>query len=383
MLYSRSYITMGVANFFTVSSFGFFFLFPLYVVEKGGSKADIGMIMGVFALAAVLCRPWISEMIDRIGRKRSYSIGSLVMSGLPLTYLLLHGNISQVYVPLLIIRIFHGIGLAICFTSVFTYISDIVPDGRLNEGLGMFGTTGLTGLAVGPVIAEALIARYGFPIFFLAASGIAASGFLLQLPLPESYRNSERNDSPSFFSILGRRRTLTVLSLAFLFGYGLSAVGSFVSPFAVERKLSFISLYYLSYSVAAVFTRLLGGRIADRVGEERIIPYALLLTGSGLLLLIFLNGNLLLVLSGLMTGCGHGFLFPSLNAFAIRCEPPHIRGKITGAFTGGIDAGAFAGAITLGIVGQLAGFEAIFLGAGLALLLGLGIHRGYRSPNSL
>jgi MFS family permease len=374
---------MGLANFFTVSSFGFFFLFPLYVVERGGSKADIGIIMGIFALSAVLCRPWISEMIDRIGRKRSYSMGSLIMSSLPLAYLLLQGDISQVYIPLLIIRILHGIGLAICFTSVFTYIADIVPEERLNEGLGMFGTTGLLGLAAGPLMAEALLARFGFPTFFLAASGIAASGFLLQFPLPESYRNSIQDDSPSFFSVLNRRRTFTVLLLAFLFGFGLSAVGSFVSPFAKEKQISFLSFYYLSYSVAAIFTRLLGGKVADRVGEERIIPYALLLTGSGLLALIFLEGNLVLVLSGLMTGSGHGLLFPSLNAFAIRCEPPHIRGKITGVFTGGIDGGAFVGAIALGFIGELAGFEAIFFGAGVALLLGLAIHRRYRPAVSL
>ena len=81
-----------------------------------------------------------------------------------------------------------------------------------------------------------------------------------------------------------------------------------------------------------------------------------------------------LILSGLLSGCGHGFLFPSLNSLAIRNEPIAIRGKITGVFTGGIDAGAFIGAVLLGYIGEWAGFQALFLAAGLALLGGLGIY---------
>jgi len=62
---------------------------------------------------------------------------------------------------------------------------------------------------------------------------------------------------------------------------------------------------------------------------------------------------------------------PSLNAAVIRKEPPQIRGKLTGIFTGGIDAGAFLGAVALGYVGEWAGFRFLFLAAGLALIAGL------------
>jgi nitrate/nitrite transporter NarK len=35
-----------------------------------------------------------------------------------------------------------------------------------------------------------------------------------------------------------------------------------------EKHLAFIALYYTSCSSAAVLTRLLGGRMADRIGEK-------------------------------------------------------------------------------------------------------------------
>jgi len=382
MLYSPSFITMAFSNLFTVSSFGTFFLFPLFITSNGGSKSDIGIIMGVFALSSVLCRPWISDMIDRIGRKRSYTIGCSIMSILPLIYLLFRGNISHFYLSLILVRIVHGVGLAICFTASFTYIADIVPEERLNEGIGMFGVTGLTGLAIGPVIGEILITEFGSSVFFLAATGMAMLGLIIHLPLSESFVHDSQKFSQSFFAVFIKRKMLFVALLAFLFGFGLAASGSFVSPFAKEQEIVFISLYYISYSLAAVLTRILGGRLADRIGEDRIIPYALTLTGGGLLILMFLGGNAILVLSGLMSGCGHGFLFPCLNSLAIRNEPIDTRGKITGVFTGGIDAGAFAGSVILGYIGQWAGFQALFFAAGLALLTGIGIRR-FQAKNNM
>jgi len=375
MLYSPSFITMAFSNLFTVSSFGTFFLFPLFIASNGGSKSDIGIIMGVFALSSVLCRPWISDMIDRIGRKRSYTIGCTIMSILPLIYLLFRGNLSNFYLFLIIVRIVHGVGLAICFTASFTYIADIVPKERLNEGIGMFGVTGLTGLAIGPVIGEIIITEFGFSVFFLTATGMATLGLMIHLPLSESFVNDSQKSSQPFFTVLAKRKILFVALLAFLFGVGLAATGSFVSPFAKEQGIAFISLYYISYSSAAVLTRLLGGRLADRVGEDRIIPYALTLTGGGLLILMLLGGNSILVLSGLMSGCGHGFLFPCLNSVAIRNEPIDIRGKVIGVFTGGIDAGAFVGSIILGYIGQWAGFKVLFFAAGLILFIGFGVQR--------
>ena len=76
-----------------------------------------------------------------------------------------------------------------------------------------------------------------------------------------------------------------------------------------------------------------------------------------------------------MTGCGHGLLYPALNAYAIRGEPQDIRGKVTGAYTGSIDAGTFIGSVILGYIGESEGFQALFLAAGAAVLCAIFIFR--------
>ena len=148
-----------------------------------------------------------------------------------------------------------------------------------------------------------------------------------------------------------------------------------MAPFAEEKRLTFISLFFISYSFGAILMRLFGGRLADKVGEERIIPNGFAITGCGILSIILLNGNAVLMLSGFLAGSGHGLLYPSLNAFAIRNEPADIRGKVIGIFTGGLDAGIFVGSIILGYTGKWFGFQTLFFIAGLPLFIGLFLFR--------
>jgi MFS family permease len=377
-LYTPSFFLISAANLFTVSSFGAFYLFPLFISSHDGSKTDIGVAMGSFALASVVFRPWISEMIDRLGRKRSYTLGCLLMTAMPVSYLFLKGQVSDFYIPLVLFRVLHGAGLAVCFTAIYTYMADIIPPYRLNEGIGMFGVTGLSGLAIGPILGELAIKHLGFQGFFWATMAMAMLGLLLHLPISEPIGSASSEPVPSFFAVLGRRKNLVVAILAGVFGFGLAASGGFVAPLASERHLDYVSIFYLCYSMSAIMTRFFGGRLADRVGEGRLLPYGMVLTGLGLMVLAIPGEAWIFVVGGFMSGGGHGFLFPCLNAIAVRDEPYHLRGKITGAFTGGLDAGAFVGSIALGYVGDWLGFEALFLLAGLVLFAGLGIRKAIK-----
>ena len=202
----------------------------------------------------------------------------------------------------------------------------------------------------------------------MASSICAGIGLLFELPLPESYSPETVTPEVSFLSMLRIKRISVIALMSLCFGIVLAATGNFVSPFVEQKGLSFISTYYLCYSASAIFTRLFGGRLADRMGEERIIPYGLMAEISGLVVLIFLKDELILSVAGILSGCGHGFLFPCLNSLMIRNQPGSIRGKLTGIFTGSIDAGIFAGSVILGYIGDWLGFQALFLSSALALL---------------
>ena len=373
MLYTPAFWALFAANLTTVASFAAFFLFPLFITEHGGGEGEIGLVMGVFALASTLSRPWVAELIDRFGRKKSYCLGALFMAVLPLAYLPFLNGIA--YAPLLLLRAAHGVALAICFTAVFTYVADLIPPERLNEGIGIFGISGLTGLAIGPLLAEGVLRRFGFPSFFLLSAALAGLAFFLVLPLRENEPAGKIRSRHSFFALLRQRKFLVVAGLSILFGFGLAATGNFVAPLAEERGIPVISIFFLAYSAAAIGIRLIGGRLTDRIGESRMLPYALVVSAAGILTLTLVTGTLTLALAGLLAGCGHGLLFPVLNTLAVRGEPFEVRGKATGIFTGSIDAGTFLGSFLLGLVGDMAGLSPLFAVAGAALLLGLALAR--------
>ena len=381
-LYTPAFAALFLANLTLVSSFSSFFLFPLYITDFGGDDRDIGIIMGAFAMASAFSRPWIADMIDRIGRKRSYTIGTFIMVTMPLIHLLLMGPIAENYLIILLARIIHGIGLAICFTAIFTFIIDLIPIARLNEGIGIFGTSGLVGMAIGPMVTEPILRTFGYPAFFITAALFATMALLLHLPVHDPYQDNKQQQTvavsdtePSFFALLKTRKHLVCGSLALIFGVGLAASSNFIAPLAQSRSLSYVSLYYLAYSVAAILVRVVGGKLGDRIGEKQILPWGLFLGALALLLCPLISNNVLLLIVGFIFGTGHGLLFPALNAMAIRGEPYHVRGKVTGIFTGGIDSGSFLGAMILGVIAHSAGYNILFICAGLTLACGLLIFR--------
>jgi hypothetical protein len=146
------------------------------------------------------------------------------------------------------------------------------------------------GTAVGPIIAEATLRYADFQTLFLVAAGMSTVGVLIHFPLSETYVHVSKIRSGSFFSVLKMRRIFFVAILSLLFGFCLAASNNFISPFAHEKGLRFISLFYVAYSSAAILTRC-SAEVGDRLGEKSIIPYALIIMGAGLFSLIFLQGS--------------------------------------------------------------------------------------------
>ena len=381
MLYTPAFWAMALANLCHTASFSAFFLLPLYILEHGGNQGDIGVVMGVFALASAASRPWVAEMIDRIGRKRSYTLGSIIMAVSPFLYLGIHDPLGSAYLPFLLLRALHGVGLAICFTAAFTFMADILPQDRLNEGIGMFGISGLIGIAIGPVVAETTLKHFGFFGLFLTAGALAMVALFVHQPLQESNQDRSETIKTTFCGLFKREKFIVVGLLSLLFGFGLAGTGGFVAPLAEERSLGFISVYFFCYSGGAIAVRLIGGWLADRLGENRILPYSILLYMAGLFLLPFTYNQATLCAAGILSGIGHGLLFPLLNTMAVHDEPAAVRGKATGIFTGGIDTGIFAGSLTLGYIGDWFGLNVLFVCAGLSMAVALILFR-FRTSRS-
>ena len=242
----------------------------------------------------------------------------------------------------------------------------------------MFGVTGLVGVATGPAICEPIIRVFGFNYYFMGIAVVALLSLIILIPVRDTYVPDKKLDQKiSFFSVLKMRKIFAMSLLTTFFGIALATQNSFVSPFAEELGLPSISVFFIAYSFSAVLARIFGSKIADRIGEVKVIPWSLFLIALGFLSLVIVNSTALLITSGFICGLGHGFLFPCMNALMIKNEPVQIRGKINGAFTGSLDLGILIGSLGLGYIGEWFGYIPIFVATFISLMIGLVLFLGY------
>jgi MFS family permease len=384
-LYTREFVLLLISGLLLTTGIGIFYLFPLYVLDLGGSKSDIGILMGAMSLSAVALRPWTSGLVDHLGRKGSMVVGCLLMAAVSIAHLFLKGDMGHLYPALVVLRLIFGIGVALGIIASLTLAADLAPVSRLNEGLGIFGAMPLIGIAIGPVVGEHITHQWGFTGLFLAAALFFTAGFFFLLPLKEHFTAAGGRAPSGFMAALRSGFVRRMAFICLCFGVAFAAHGGFVAPFAEAGAMP-VSAYFVSYSTAAVLSRLLGGKLADRFGEKRLIPVALVLAGIGFVCLIQVSTTVGLAWAGFVAGLGHGLLFPSLIALTIRPIAAGNRGKVTGILTGGVDAGLFVGSFTMGQLGDVFGFPAIFTMASATIFLGLGVflwpHRQFNNDNA-
>lgn len=121
-LWTKSFIQMSFAILFLFT--GFYLLvptLPLFIKEIGGNESQVGLMMGMFTIAAVVIRPIIGGMLDQYGR-RSFIIFGLILFGLTMySY-----NLASTIVLLAVLRVIHGVTWAVSTTAVGTAITDII-----------------------------------------------------------------------------------------------------------------------------------------------------------------------------------------------------------------------------------------------------------------
>jgi hypothetical protein len=57
--FTRDFLQQAIPNLIMSTGFTFFFIFSLFVLHIGGDKTDIGLLMRVMPMAAVISRPWV------------------------------------------------------------------------------------------------------------------------------------------------------------------------------------------------------------------------------------------------------------------------------------------------------------------------------------
>jgi len=339
---------------------------PLYLEKCGASPSQIGLILGILTLSAMIIRPFASGMLRLLDKQYILFVSILVCvlatGSYPLTASLL---------LLFCFRIMHGLGFGIATVYYATLTADNLPDSRLGEGMGYFGIGESVCLSVGPILGVAMLAKYDFSGMFLGSALISLLAALLLLKLtprslPSGEEKANGSDEPKApakkitFKLVEKR--VLPQSLLMLFnGIIIGGVVSFIALFASERGIANVAWFFFISALVGVVIRVLSGKIYDQKGPFSVLLPAGLCLIIGLILVSFSYSELGLNLAALFYGIGIGPLFSVLLAWTMTTVDNESREDAMSSFLNFFDFGIGGGAIFLGLIAQVSSYQFMYL----------------------
>ena len=343
----------------------------------GGTKQQIGFVMGAFAIGLLLSRAQLGKLADSRGRKIVLLVGASVAAIAPLGYLL-----AQSIPLLLLLRAFHGISIAAFTTAYSALVTDLSPPGKRGELIGYMSLVSPIGLAFGPAIGGFVQAWVGYtPLFAMSATFAATAVFFTSkiaepnfADLTKSDSLSEDKNSQNYWQMLWNPRVRVPALVLLVVGLVFGTLSTFMPLFIKETQPNLNpGLFYSTAAVASFGVRVVTGRASDKYGRGLFISGGLICYVLSMLLLYLANNSGAFLISALVEGCAGGTVMPMMvTLMSDRCEP-HERGRLFSLCIGGFDLGLAMAGPTLGFVAEQVGYRNMFgfaAGlAGLALLI--------------
>lgn len=366
-IWSRYFIFALLGYFFSFMSMSLFLLFPLFLEQFNPSKSRIGLIMGIHSLMAIFIRPFFGRLIDIRGRKKISLLGiALMIMVMPCFHLVKGAGFLPMF-----LRAVTGIGWGISMTATLTICSDFAPLEKLAHSLGIIGVAGLLSSALGPQLAEEIVSRFGFSALFnTSLAFLFVSFFFILLTKDIAYCDSS-NELPKSKS----RLALSVFIILFIsilpivHGATRGAIVNFIALFGKSIPLQRIGPFFLTFSAAAILTRIGIGDLSDRYGRKRVILPSMAIIALNLILISQIKSMPMLILCGFIGGFGQGLIFPALSTYVIDILGREHKGLALSLYLTFFDVGMGIGSTFFGWVSDLYGYRKMYILAAIILTL--------------
>lgn len=363
-LFTPQFIALGVADlaYFTAVGVAIFAL-PLYVTGPvGGDEIGAGLAFGVFAVSALVLRPFAGRLADVHGRL-PLLLGGAVLAAVSLALIALVENL----VAIVALRLLAGVAEAAFFVAGFAALADLAPPKRLGEALS-YNSLGLyLGIALGPPLGEVLVRNWGYGPAWLGAAGLAVLAAGLSLVIGETREDAPSDTSPSRII----HRPAIPISIGFI--ASLAAIGGFLafaSLYATRVGLSPTSMALLVYGGVVVVCRVAFARVPDKLPSLPLGAASLGVIGVGLGTIALWQSPVGLLIGVAVMAVGVTFSTPAFFAAIFSTATPSQRGAASGTASAAIDLGLGLGPIALGFLAGPFGITWAFVAAALIAFAG-------------
>lgn len=360
---SRAYVSVLVAAGLCYAALGAVLrILPSHVGDDlGGSAAAVGLAVGAPALTAILARPAGGRLADRVGPRPLVVAGAALMAAGALPAL--GGGLAALDASRLLVGAGEGAMMA---AAVLWLLRLAGPDHR-GRALGHIGLANYAGLAVGPLVADALGGDAHAVLVAAAILPLAAAPLVLALPHAPRPRPAEAvhvepaRDGPV------RAVLRPGLGLA-LVNVGYVAVIAFGADVAARHGAAAAHAIVPVFAVTVILARTAGGGIPDRRGAKPTLLACVLAEGAGLVALAAVHGDAPVLAATVVLATGQALAVPALGVLALRRVPPAGQGAAAGLFFSFFDAGVGFGGPLVGTLARALSPAGALALAGAAVL---------------
>lgn len=361
-LFTPAFIALTLSDFAYFTAQGLMiFVTPFYVTGPlASAEGSVGLVMGSFSVSTLVLRPLVGRMADRYGRRRL-----LVGGAIAFTIIVAAHAVATHVAVLVLLRLLLGSAEAFFFVAGFAALADLAPPDREGEALSFNSLALFLGLAIGPLIGEALLDAGDFGLAWTGGVILGGVAIVLASRVPETAEPGDVAEPSPLF-----HRAAVVPGLMLFAGVAAMAVFLAYAPLHGEDLgLAAESSVLLVFGIVVVTLRLAFATLPDRVSPRVMIPMALAASAVGLVFAATADGGPGLLLAAAFSGVGVAFLTPSVFVAIFSIVPPAQRGAAAATTSIFIDLGFGGGPLLAGLV--VAGAD-IGVGFGVAALAAFG-----------
>lgn len=360
LLHCFSYLMMAVSFYFLLPTL------PTFVTNAlGESKDKVGYIIGVYALSALIIRPFSGYLFDKYGRRTIFLCAMLAYAMIMASY-----SLANSLVFLLVLRLLNGGVWGMVTTGGGTIASDLVPDSRRGEGIGIFGLSMTLSMAVGPLIGLQILGENEhYQLLFLSAGGLCTIAVILSYFVNHPKISNRKNKIS--WSTVFEPKVVKVALVMLMLAVPFAGIMSFITLYAEELNIENTGLFFLTYAIAVSIIRPLTGKMMDSSGPGKVMALSFMGSISGLLLLSQSTGLTGFLTAAFIVGLGNGIVMPTLQTMVINLVRPEKRGVATSTFFSAIDLGVGSGAFLLGNIAEQFSLSYMYLFCGIGMVFPL------------
>jgi predicted MFS family arabinose efflux permease len=368
-LFTRDFIILNVVSFFAFCNVAAFFMFNQYLSSISIEHGESGILISLFALAAMVLRPFISPFLNAANAKRFIAIGVI---GVILSLLLYYPALS--FWPLVVVRLLHGSFHVLLASAVTARVVAAIPPERSSQAFGLLTLANLLPYAVVPMAVELLVrdlADYPLALMILAVFMAVALGFLRLVPPVAMTREEAHLSWPEIKQNLSNIRVIMPLVISLFLFTAFSPVFFFLQGFGLKIGINEPGLFFTMSSCLEIAVRLFGGALMDRLPKGRLLAGAMLILAVGYFVLPSTQGPWVYFGLAVVFGVGWGLALPLVNALLFDVSTPRFRALNVNLGLEAFQSGMFFGPILGGILLGAAGFHLLFYACGVTVLVGM------------